>query len=61
MDRKALKILEAGESENSGLLKTHNLLKNRDARNAKNAAIAADWSVSGTQYSHVRIEIFLIF
>jgi hypothetical protein len=42
-------MVEAGESEYSRLLKTHKLLKNRDAQKLKNAEIAPDWNVAGTR------------
>ncbi len=41
-------MLEAGESERSGLLKTRKLLFFRDAQNAENGEIALIWNVSGT-------------
>jgi hypothetical protein len=44
-----LKILQAGEWEYSRVLKTRNLLKNRDARNSENSEIASSWNVSGTR------------
>jgi hypothetical protein len=37
------KMLEAGESEYSAVLKTHKLLTSRGARNAENGEIAANW------------------
>jgi len=37
-----------GESEYSGVLKTHKLLENRRDRKSKNAEIAPNWNVSGT-------------
>jgi hypothetical protein len=42
-------VVEAGESEYSGLLKTRNLLIFRDAQNAENDKIAPNWNVSGTR------------
>jgi hypothetical protein len=42
-------MVEAGESEYSGLLKTLNLLIFRDAKNAEHGRIAANWNVSGTR------------
>lgn len=41
-------MVEAGESEFAGPLKTRNLLKNRDARKLENSEIAPKWNVSGT-------------
>ncbi|SRR6266481_6427877 len=43
------------ESEYLGVLKTHNLLKNRDAQNARNGKIAPNWNVSGTRVFSVAI------
>ena len=37
------KMLEAGESEYSAVLKTHKSLTSRDARNVENGKIAANW------------------
>src|SRR5712664_3477628 len=37
-----------GESEYSGLLKTHNLFIFRNAKNERNGEIALNWNVSGT-------------
>src|SRR5215510_11945616 len=42
-------MVEAGESEHSGLLKTRNLLIFRDAQNAEIGEIAFNWNVSGTR------------
>jgi hypothetical protein len=42
-------MVEAGESEYSAILKTGNLLIFRDAQNAENSKIAANWNVSGTR------------
>ena len=42
-------LVEAGESEYLGLLKTRNLLIFRDAKNAEHGKIAPNWNVSGTQ------------
>src|SRR5215470_4447400 len=43
-------MVEAGgESEYSGLLKTQNLLKNRDAKNAQSSKMALYWNVAGTR------------
>jgi hypothetical protein len=41
-------MVEAGESEYSVVLKTRKLLILRDAKNAENGKIAANWNVSGT-------------
>jgi hypothetical protein len=41
-------MVEAGESEYSWVLKTHNLLTFRDGQNAENGKIAPNWNVSGT-------------
>ena len=41
-------MVEAGESEYSGLLKTRNLLKDRHAQYALASEIALNWNVSGT-------------
>src|SRR5712692_71561 len=38
-----------GESEYSGVLKTHKLLKIRNAKNARNGQFAFYWNVSGTR------------
>jgi len=40
--------MEAGESEYSGVLKTHNLLIFRDAQNALDSENAPNWNVSET-------------
>jgi hypothetical protein len=42
-------LVEAGESEYSGVLKTRKLLIFRDAKNAEHGKIAPNWNVSGTQ------------
>ena len=42
-------MVEAGESEYSRVLKTRRLLNFRDAMNAENSEIAANWTVSGTR------------
>jgi|SRR5579863_6246960 len=42
-------MVEAGESEYSGILKTANLLIFRNAKNAENGKIAPHWNVSGTR------------
>ena len=42
-------MVEAGESEYSGALKTRNLLILGDAKNARIAEIAPNWNVSGTR------------
>src|SRR6202011_497032 len=44
-----LEAWRRGKSEYSGLLKARNLLIFRDAKNAKNGKIAANWNVSGTR------------
>jgi hypothetical protein len=44
----ANKMVEAGESEYSGVLKTRKLLKYRAAQKSKNAEIALNWNVFGT-------------
>jgi len=41
-------MVEAGESEYSGVLKTRKLLIFRNAKNAENCQIASSWNVSGT-------------
>jgi len=46
---KALRMVEAGESEYSGVLKTRKLLTFRDAKNAEPGEIAPNWNVSGTR------------
>jgi hypothetical protein len=48
-DYKAVTNVEAGESEYVGVLKTHNLLIFRDAKNAEHGKIAPNWNVSGTR------------
>jgi hypothetical protein len=42
-------MVEAGESEYSGVLKTRKLLTFRDAKNAEHGKIAPNWNVSGTR------------
>jgi hypothetical protein len=42
-------MVEAGESEYTGALKTRKLLIFRDAQNAENGKIALNWNVSGTR------------
>jgi hypothetical protein len=42
-------MVEAGESEYSGVLKTRKLLKNGRAQKSENAEIAPNWNVSGTR------------
>jgi hypothetical protein len=56
------KMVEAGESEHSRVLKTRNLLIFRGAKNAENGKIAPNWNVSGTrdfQHSCQFCEVFL--
>jgi len=43
------KLVEAGGSEYSGVLKTRKLLKNREAQNARESENAPSWNVSGTR------------
>ena len=43
-------MVEAGESEYSGALKTRNLLILGDAKNARIAEIAPNWNVSGREF-----------
>ena len=45
-------MVEAGESEHFGPLKTRKLLKNRRAQKSKSAEIAFNWNVSGTRDFH---------
>jgi hypothetical protein len=47
-------MVEAGESEYSWVLKTRKLLIFRDAKNAENGKIAANWNVSGTRLAKKR-------
>jgi hypothetical protein len=54
-------MVEAGESEYSGLLKTRNLLIFRDAKNAENCQIAPNWNVSGTRDFQFYSPIFVEF
>lgn len=44
-----LRLVEAGESEYSRVLKTRKLLIFRDAQNAVASEIAPNWNVSGTR------------
>jgi hypothetical protein len=46
---KYLKMVEAGQSEYSGVLKTRKLLIFRHAKNAEPDKIAPSWNVSGTR------------
>jgi hypothetical protein len=50
-------MMEAGESEYSGLLKTLNLLIFREAKNAEHGRIAANWNVSGTRNFQPAVQI----
>jgi hypothetical protein len=43
-------MVEAGESEYFGLLKTRNLLIFRNAQNARNGKFAFNWNVTGTRF-----------
>lgn len=52
-------MVEAGESEYQGLLKTRNLLIFRDVQNWKNAQIALNWNVSGTRTLQPTIQILV--
>jgi len=49
IDYKRFKMVEAGELEYSGLLKTRKLLIFRPAKNAQYREIAPNWNVSGTR------------
>jgi hypothetical protein len=59
---KQLESWRRGESEYSAVLKTRKLLTFRDAGNAEDGKIAANWNVSGTrdfQFSWQFCEVFL--
>jgi hypothetical protein len=49
-------MVEAGESEYSGVLKTGNLLNFRDAQNERIGEIAPNWNVLGTRDSCLSVK-----
>jgi hypothetical protein len=50
-------MVEAGESEYSGLLKIRKLQKNRPAQIAQYCKTGTNWNVSGTRDYHLLSEI----